>query len=221
MTVHSSKDTQLDMLPELPDLPKKADFKDEMLHCIVKLLTNLLKQNDRQTMSSESEIIKGMSELQAGKIVKAYGGKPDAYTRDMMEWRQLHQHFAQDADLWRVLMPKEPDDNNPYQLIQLISRLAQWDTVMQIWQTLAERCKAKKRAATAQEIGCLKYALSIHNLIYNDKKAQLKDVEVGTAYHFNTMQRGNSTGETIKTQWLPALHNAAGQVVCKPLVETM
>lgn len=132
---------------------------------------------------------------------------------DLLAWVRAD---AELAALWL------PDDAEPEarQLIRLVALLAQWDQVLRLWDQLAERCKSARRPATAVERRILAAALDIHNLVWRDRAARLQPVESGIAFDFKQHERGVSTGETIRAEWLPGLLNAAGQLQKKPLVET-
>lgn len=216
-------------LPDIPELPKKPEYQDKMLHYIAQLLCRLLQQNShtsapchgKQTVEKTVEVpvekvVEKIVEVPVEKIVE----KPDAFSREMASWREIHRHFGQDQALWKALMPTGYDSEQPKQLIMLMVRLSQWETVTEIWDELAARCKQEKRPAAKGELGCLKYALIVHNLIFDNKKAELREIQAGEQFNYETMQRGNSSGETVKALWLPELCNAGGVPEKKALVET-
>lgn len=107
------------------------------------------------------------------------------------------------------------------QLVRLLVRAAQWDEIIRLWDLLAERCKRDEKAASKPKQKLLAEALAVHNQRWTaDHQASLIHVSPGTPYDFEQHQRGNTTGNTIRAEWLPGLRNAGGNVVKKPLVET-
>ena len=115
-----------------------------------------------------------------------------------------------------------PDgENEGQQLIRLIARISQWETVMDLWDLLANRCKQDKRAASSTELNILTMAVSVHNLRWQGRQAKICDAEIGSPFNFRHHQRGGTlTGETILAQWLPGLTNAGGEIQKTPLIQT-
>jgi hypothetical protein len=106
------------------------------------------------------------------------------------------------------------------QLIKLTAILSQWDQIDRLWDKLASRCKNDKRAPTSAEIQLLEKAVETYNLTLNSRQASLSKGALGGSYDYEKQQRGLPTGDKVTAEWLPALVNAAGTVVKKPLVET-
>jgi hypothetical protein len=111
-------------------------------------------------------------------------------------------------------------ENEGQQLIRLIARISQWDTIVDLWDLLANRCKQNKRAASPAERQILAATVKAHNLRWHGRQAKLYDAEVGSSFDFRQHNRGTPTGETICAQWLPGLMNAGGEPQKKPLIET-
>lgn len=111
-------------------------------------------------------------------------------------------------------------ENEGKQLVRLIVRFSQWDTVIDLWDTLAKRCKQEKRAASATEQQILAQALRLHNLRWNDRQASLCHAIAGAAYDYRYHQRSTTTGDIIQAEWLPGLINAGGEPQKPPLVQT-
>jgi hypothetical protein len=106
------------------------------------------------------------------------------------------------------------------QLVRVLVLAAQWDMVLQLWDTLAGRCKAQQGAASAHELGLLRGVLAIHNLRWQNRQAQLLECRPGEDYDYRRMQRANPSGERVLAQWLPGLMNAGGEPQKLPLVQT-
>lgn len=106
------------------------------------------------------------------------------------------------------------------QLVRLIARVSQWDTVVDLWDLLATRCKQNKRAASPAEHQILAAALTTHNLRWIGRQAGFRHADIGTAYDYRHHQRGTTTGDTVRGQWLPGLVNAGGESQKLPLVQT-
>ncbi|SEM95597.1 hypothetical protein SAMN04487857_107203 [Pseudomonas sp. ok272] len=126
--------------------------------------------------------------------------------------------LAADPDLastWLV-----DGDSEGLQLARLLASAAQWERLLELWDVLAERCKEAARPATAAELSILEGCLSIHNLIWRDRQAQVCSVEAGVEYDYRLHQRASLRGEVITQQWLPGLANAGGERQRLPLAAT-
>ena len=123
---------------------------------------------------------------------------------------------AELADDW--LLPDSEHEGQ--QLVRLIARVSQWDTIMDLWDLLANRCKQDKRAASSIELQILTMAVKVHNLRWLGRQAKLNHVELGAQFDYRHHQRGTPTGEIIRSQWLPGLTNAGGEIPKNPLVQT-
>jgi hypothetical protein len=73
---------------------------------------------------------------------------------------------------------------------------------------------------TSSEIQLLEKSVETYNLTLNSRQASLSKGTLGGSYDYEKQQRGLPTGDKVVAEWLPALVNAAGTVVKKPLVET-
>lgn len=196
--------------------------EDKMLR---KLIRSLLKtkQDDDEATPPETSAVEPEPPAPAPKA-RSYSAPPATVSQDSLRLHlkpelDLLAGVRSDAELAALWLP---DDAEPEarQLIRLVALLAQWDQVLRLWDQLAERCKSARRPATAVERRILAAALDIHNLVWRDRAARLQRVESGIAFDFKQHERGVSTGETIRAEWLPGLLNAAGQLQKKPLVET-
>ncbi|WJM97322.1 hypothetical protein QEP73_04110 [Pseudomonas defluvii] len=112
------------------------------------------------------------------------------------------------------------DESAERQLVRLVATAAQWDRLLLLWDRFAARCKNERRAASLTELNILSRCLDIHNLIWQERQANLQTGEAGTAFDPLQHERGQLHGDTVTAQWLPGLRNAAGQLQRKPLVCT-
>ncbi|MEC4025566.1 hypothetical protein ACF8GB_10925 [Pseudomonas sp. xss_4] len=108
-------------------------------------------------------------------------------------------------------------ENEGQQLMRLLATAAQWERLLELWDLLAERCKAQERPASVVEQQILEGCLAIHNLIWRDRQAQLYNVLVGDEYDYRLHHRTTLRGERISAQWLPGLANAGGERQRLPL----
>lgn len=129
------------------------------------------------------------------------------------------QADAELAQAW-LHTDSEGTESEARQLVRLLAVMGDWDELQTLWTRLADRCKNDKRPATANEYTMLETALQLHNLRYRNRAAQLVQVEVGTTFHHETMERGTPKGSTVQAVWLPGLRNAAGQLQKHTLVHT-
>jgi hypothetical protein len=123
-----------------------------------------------------------------------------------------------DPDLAAEWLGEQTDEGR--QLLQLVACAAQWDVLADLWDKLASRCKQAQRVASADELYILQTSLALHNLRWRGRQARLVEVAAGTAYDYERHQRGTTTGDCVRVQWLPGLVNAGGQLQKKPLVQT-
>jgi hypothetical protein len=114
----------------------------------------------------------------------------------------------------------EVNESEGRQLIRLISRASQWETILDLWERLSARCKTRQGAAHGDERALLDACLKIHNLIWHSRQARLNHAAIGSAYDYRLYLRGTPTGETIEAEWLPGLINASGASQKLPLVAT-
>lgn len=143
----------------------------------------------------------------------------DPLRRQLATQLALLQAVRADEELASQWLGTDQEDEGQ-QLVRLIARVSQWDTVMDLWDFLANRCKQGKRAASPAEHQILAAALAAHNLRWIGRQAGFRHVEVGAAYDFRHHQRGTSTGDTVRAEWLPGLTNAGGEMQKPPLVQT-
>lgn len=108
-------------------------------------------------------------------------------------------------------------ENEGQRLMRLLATAAQWERLLELWDLLAERCKAQGRTANIAELQILEGCLAIHNLIWRDRQAQLCNVQVGEEFDYRLHQRTTLRGERISAQWLPGLANAGGERQRLPL----
>jgi len=123
-----------------------------------------------------------------------------------------------DADISADWLGEQVDEGQ--QLLQLVACAAQWDVLSDLWDKLANRCKQGQRAASPDELYILRTSLALHNLRWRGRQARLVEVAAEATYDYERHQRGNSTGDRVRAQWLPGLVNAGGQLQKKPLVQT-
>lgn len=152
---------------------------------------------------------------QAQAPVSVEASTPDSLREQLSAQLALLQAIGADDELrrsWLVVGETEGQ-----QLARLLATAAQWERLLELWDLLAERCKAKERPASVAELAILEGCLNVHNLIWRDRKAQLCSVEVGAEYDYRVHQRTTLRGEVITAQWLPGLANAGGERQRLPL----
>ncbi len=131
----------------------------------------------------------------------------------------LLTEVSADTEIAADWLGKTPE-NEGHQLVRLIARAAQWESILDLWDRLAIRCKDRKAAARQTELTMLNGCLRIHNLIWRSRQASLTHAAIGSTYDHRQHQRGTSSGENITAEWLPGLTNAGGITQRSPLVET-
>ncbi len=147
---------------------------------------------------------------------------PDGLRGQLAPELALLKAVQADTELAQVWLHTDEvgTENEARQLVRLLAVMGDWDELQALWTRLADRCKNDRRPATANEYTVLQTALTLHNLRYRNRSAQLAQVEVGSAFHHETMERGTPKGSTVLAVWLPGLLNAAGQLQKQTLVQT-
>lgn len=131
----------------------------------------------------------------------------------------LLAQVREDAEMAADWLGETAEDEGR-QLVRLIARAAQWDSILDLWERFSARCKARQGAALTEELAILDACLKIHNLIWHSRQAGFTHAAIGASYDYRQHQRGTPTGETIKAEWLPGLTNASGSAQKYPLVAT-
>jgi hypothetical protein len=143
----------------------------------------------------------------------------DPLRRQLATQLALLQAVRADEELASQWLGTDQEDEGQ-QLVRLIARVSQWDTVVDLWDLLANRCKQRHHAASPAELQILARAVQAHNLRWRGRQAIIHSAETGAPFDYRHHQRGTSTGETIRAQWLPGLINAGGERQKNPLVQT-
>lgn len=112
------------------------------------------------------------------------------------------------------------DLDSGQQLISLIVNLSNIENIINVWNSLAAKCKSEKRAANSNELFILNEILRLYNMRWNNQSAKLIHSEINIDFHHEKAIRGTSKGRTIIAEWLPGICNAAGKIEKLPLVET-
>lgn len=124
----------------------------------------------------------------------------------------------QDRELAQAWLGAEDDSER--RVVRLIAVAAQWDRLLLLWDRLAARCKEEARPASPIERQILARCLALHNLIWQGRQASLQEAPSGEDFDPIRHERGVLHGDCVRSEWLPGLRNAAGQLQRKPLVGT-
>lgn len=144
----------------------------------------------------------------------------DPLRRQLASQLAFLQAVRADEELSAQWLGTDQEDEGQ-QLVRLIARVSQWDTVVDLWDLLATRCKQNKCAATPAEHQILAAALATHNLRWIGRQAGFRHADIGTTYDYRHHQRlATTTGDTVRSQCLPGLVNAGGESQKLPLVQT-
>lgn len=131
---------------------------------------------------------------------------------------QLLAWIEQDRELGLDWLGDEDDGER--RVVRLIAVAAQWDRLLLLWDRLASRCKEEARPASLVEQQILSRCLALHNLIWQGLQAGLQVALPGENFDPLRHERGILHGDHVRSEWLPGLRNAAGQLQRKPLVST-
>ncbi|KPY31466.1 hypothetical protein ALO52_200157 [Pseudomonas syringae pv. primulae] len=173
------------------------------------MLLELLKSDDHVRQAIQQIAVTSPAPRSA--VPQSQPNAPYA-ERELLSWINAD---AELKDAW--LSVEEPAER---QLVRLIATAAQWDRLLLLWDRFADRCKNEKRKASPTELNILGRSLDIHNLIWQERQANLQTARTGTAFDPLLHERGQLKGDTVSAQWLPGLRNAAGQLQRKPVVCT-
>lgn len=186
----------------------------EILIEITELLRGIQSNTSQtfQPQNQENEIIKEV------EVVKE---KPDSFSQMLTATgiRNFQADFLQDDELIKQFLGTI-QENEAQQLIRLIATISQWNNIEAMWDIFAARCKQEQRVATEQESSILQQSIDLHNLIYQNRAAELSKPEIGSKYDYNKQTQGNTKGDRIAEVWLPELKNSGGEVRKKALVKT-
>lgn len=210
-----------------------SDKDSELLQSMLMVMQNIAKNvevishytvrsKEKTHLSPEYESLYSHSSLPISKSTKTYQLE-DTLTPLI----DLLNIIENDNDLASVVSLDETsekqifiDDSRTQKLIALIANLAQWDKITRIWEIVADRCKQQQRPATSDELHVLSAAIDIHNLTWRDKAAQLCPIDCPVSFNYKVHQRGNATGDTVVSEWLPALTNPGKTTTLNAIVFT-
>jgi hypothetical protein len=145
--------------------------------------------------------------------------KPDILRTDLAPELQLLRLVNKDLKLARAWLGEEEEPEGR-QLVRLVAVASQWNQILLLWDRLAERCRQAQRKATQDELSILGSSLDLHNLIWDGKAAEMQHANLGDSFDYDYHERGRSTGDDVRGEWLPGLISAAGMRQRKILVAT-
>jgi hypothetical protein len=220
---------------EIPEeTPNQPPLSNEELIMFRKLMNAMCGCNNTQDSTTGSggerivykdrivekpvEVIKYVDNIVEKEVIKTVERIVEKLPNSVNPMLDIVSVVKQDEELNRQWLDNINDQG--LQLIKLTAILSQWDQIDRLWDKLASRCKNDKRPPSAQEKQLLEKAVETYNLTLNSRQASLATGELGGSYDYEKQQRGLPTGDKVVAEWLPALVNAAGTVVKKPLVET-
>jgi hypothetical protein len=145
--------------------------------------------------------------------------KPDILRTDLAPELQLLRLVNKDPELARAWLGEE-EESEGQQLVRLVAVASQWNQILLLWDRLAERCRQAQRKATQDELSILGSSLDLHNLIWDGKAAEMQHANLGDSFDYDYHERGRSTGDDVRGEWLPGLISAAGMRQRKILVAT-
>lgn len=147
--------------------------------------------------------------------------KPDALRTELAPELALLTLVENDPELARAwLGDVDRAEAQGRQLVRLIAVASQWSQILLLWDRLASRCRDGRRKVTADELKILRISLDLHNLIWDGKSAEMQHADQGEPFNHDRHERGRSTGDSVRNEWLPGLVSAAGLIQRKILVET-
>jgi hypothetical protein len=213
----------------LPDLLLLLRHDEELRSLIRSIVDQPVEEEDSaDVQEAPEEIVDEPAEAPPPKpVIQTFLSAPappppapvDPLRRQLATQLALLQAVRADEELASQWLGTDQEDEGQ-QLVRLIARVSQWDTVVDLWDLLATRCKQNKRAASPAEHQILAAALATHNLRWIGRQAGFRNADIGTAYDYRHHQRGTTTGDTVRGQWLPGLVNAGGESQKLPLVQT-
>ena len=146
--------------------------------------------------------------------------EPDPLREELNAQLHLLEQVRDDPELARHLLHAPADASQGAQLVRLVARAAQWQSLWDLWEILAQRCKDEQRPAHATERAILAGCLAIHNQVWDGRQASLLSVPPGGRFDFQQHERATTSGDTILAEWLPGLRNAGNNSRKNPLLAT-
>lgn len=166
---------------------------------------------------AEPQVIEVEKIVEVEKVVEK--AVEDEFSQSLKPLRKLLHAVLTDNELNSLIL-RNQSGNESIQFIRLIASASEWETVLDVWKTLADRCKQEKRPATPAELSILGHCVELYNL-KRSKPAGLQAVEMGANFDIKQHQRGGSpTGNIVHALWLPALLNSKGEIIEPAVVET-
>lgn len=202
--------------------------EDKPLRKLIRAITNGGKTNTQEDIPLPPEISVAVAEISEqdtspaeiiSKPVESATSELDPLRNTLASELELLARVRVDTEIAADWL-SEASENENRQLVQLIARAAQWDSILDLWERFSARCKARQSAALPEELAILDACLKIHNLIWRSRQADFTHAAIGASYDYRQHQRGTLTGETVAAEWLPGLTNASGTTQKPPLVAT-
>lgn len=197
-------------------LPKNADFKDQALYHIIKLLEEL--NNKENTLKYSSSIENDCDMAKKETLTHQELREKDPFVAEIAKWHYLFSVVESDkeiSELFNLSLQNTKGDK----FICLIANISQLDCISDLWDILAGRCKSENRAVTQDEETILMKALTIHNFIWRSRKAEFRFVEQGATYNYEEMTEVSGSGDKVSELYLMGIVNSGGQLLKKPLVK--
>jgi len=198
--------------------------EDETIRSIIREIAHTLVS--RGTAEPSSKIMALVTETAASEriespqsLIATLNPSANPLRQQLSGELELLHKIRADAEL-SALWLGDSNENEGRQLARIIATAAQWEELLQLWDRLAARCKARQAAITEDERSILQSSLNIHNLRWHDRQARLESVTDAAEFDYRRHERATPRGETIAQEWLPGLINAAGELQKKPLVQT-
>ena len=128
---------------------------------------------------------------------------------------EFFEKVSQEPALAQILLPNQ--SNN---IKQLVVNSSQWNTILRIWDELADAVKSQQRAISQNQKVILLHCLKLFNLTLSNRQVRLDSPEVGDSYDYEIHEQVMGDGDSITQVLLPSLCNAGDERVRPALVAT-
>lgn len=139
------------------------------------------------------------------------------WAKSLEEYQLMLPTIRQHPQLNKALLPNLQAGD---ELVTLLANLAQWETVLRIWDELAAKAKQGQDISSAEQM-ILEASLRLFNRSLQDHQGKMQSSQSGTAFDYNVHQSIDGKGSTIGQQILPGLINPGGKLLRKTLVRTV
>lgn len=128
---------------------------------------------------------------------------------------EFFEQVSQEPELAQILLSSQSSS-----IKQLIVNASQWNTILRVWDELADTVKSQQLAISDNQMAILSHCLELFNLTLSNRQVRLDFPNIGDNYDYEIHEQVMGNGDTIAQVMLPSLYNAGDERVRPALVAT-